>query len=61
VECRISAITFHTLLLFLYGTGMRVGEALKLRLADVDLDNRVITIHGTKFYKSRLVPLGRDI
>jgi integrase/recombinase XerD len=61
VECRISAITLHTLLLFLYGTGMRVGEALRLRLADVDLDNSVITVRGTKFYKSRLVPLGRDV
>ena len=37
------------------------GEALRLRLADVDLDNGVITIRETKFYKSRLVPLGRDI
>jgi len=61
VECRISAVTLRTLLLFLYGTGMRVGEALRLRLADVDLDNSVITIRGTKFYKSRLVPLGRDV
>ena len=30
-------------------------------MADVDLDNGVITIRGTKFYKSRLVPLGRDV
>ena len=61
VECRTSAVTLHTLLLFLYGTGMRVGEALRLRLAEVDLDNAVITIRGTKFYKSRLVPLGSDV
>jgi integrase/recombinase XerD len=59
--CLTSAITLRTLLLFLYGTGMRVGEALKLCLADVDLDYGVITIRGTKFYKSRLVPLGRDV
>ena len=49
------------LLLFLYGTGMRMGEALRLRLVDVDLDRGVITIRGTKFYKSRLVPLGADV
>jgi len=61
VECRISAVTLRALLLFLYGTGMRVGEALRLRLADMDLDNSVITIRGTKFYKSRLVPLGTDV
>jgi site-specific recombinase XerD len=59
--CRTSIITLRTLLLFLYGTGMRVGEALRLRLADVDLDRGVITIRGTKFYKSRLVPLGAGV
>ena len=53
--------TLRTLLLLLYGTGIRVGEALRLRLADVDLDGGVITIRGTKFYKSRLVPLGTDV
>ena len=33
----MSEATFRTLLLFLYGTGMRLGEALRLRLMDVDL------------------------
>jgi len=60
-ECCISAMTLRTLLLFLYGTGMRVGEALRLCLVDVDLDNSVVTIRGTKFYKTRLVPLGKDV
>jgi integrase/recombinase XerD len=59
--CFLSAETFRVLLLFLYGTGMRVGEALRLRLMDADLANGVITIRGTKFYKSRLVPLGHDV
>jgi site-specific recombinase XerD len=60
-HCQMSAVTFRALLLFLYGTGMRVGEAVHLRMAQVDLDHGVITIRGTKFYKSRLVPLGRDV
>lgn len=59
--CRLPPATLRTMLLFLYGTGMRIGEAIRLRLADVDVDNAVVTIRGTKFYKSRLVPLGRDI
>ena len=50
--------TFRALLLVLYGTGMRVGEALRLRLPDVDLHSRMLTIRDTKFFKSRLVPLG---
>ena len=49
---------YRTLLLLLYGTGMRIGEALRLTLQDVDLTERVITIRGTKFFKTRLVPIG---
>jgi integrase/recombinase XerD len=59
--CVMSAATLRTLLFFLYGTGMRVSEALRLLLSDVDMDRGVVTIHGTKFYKSRLMPLGPDV
>lgn len=38
-------------------TGMRVSEALNLQVKDVDWSEAVLTIHGTKFGKSRLVPL----
>lgn len=57
----MSAVTFRTLLLVLYGTGIRIGEALRLLIADVNLDDRLITIRGTKFYKSRFVPIGCDV
>jgi len=49
---------YRTLLLLLYGTGMRIGEALRLTLHDVDLAERVITVRCTKFFKTRLVPIG---
>lgn len=49
--------TFHALLGLLSVTGLRVGEALRLRLDDVDLDAGVLTVRGTKFGKSRLVPI----
>jgi len=32
-----------------------------LTLADVDLDERVLVIRGTKFYKSRIVPIGHQL
>jgi integrase len=38
--------------------GLRVGEAARLRLQDVDWDRCLLTIHETKFAKSRLVPFG---
>ncbi|NSW87272.1 MAG: tyrosine-type recombinase/integrase [Syntrophobacteraceae bacterium] len=50
--------TFRTLLLVLYGAGLRPSEALRLRCCDVDLDDRVLAIWDTKFFKSRLVPIG---
>jgi site-specific recombinase XerD len=49
---------FRTLLLLLYGSGMRVGEALGLTMRDIDLMQRIITVRDTKFYKTRLVPIG---
>jgi integrase len=43
----------------LASTGLRVGEALRLRVTDVWLDGDppCLYIRETKFYKSRLVPL----
>jgi integrase/recombinase XerD len=40
----------------LYGCGFRVGEVLKLRVRDVDLDQGIITVRQAKFRKDRLVP-----
>ena len=53
--------TFRALLLLLYGAGLRISEALALTVADVDLVARQIVIQETKFYKSRIVPLGNDL
>ncbi|HKY15527.1 MAG TPA: tyrosine-type recombinase/integrase, partial [Microthrixaceae bacterium] len=42
----------------LYGTGVRISELVGLRLADVDLDGRLLRVFG-KGAKERVVPLGR--
>lgn len=55
------ALTFRTILLVLYGVGLRPGEALRLRCCDVDLGARLLAIWDTKFFKSRLVPIGADL
>lgn len=53
--------TFHALLLVLYAAGLRLSEALSLTLADVDLPGALITLRDSKFYKTRLVPLGPQL
>jgi integrase/recombinase XerD len=59
--CKIETHTMRTLLLLLYGTGLRISEALRLTMANVDLEQSVLTIRETKFYKTRLVPFGPDL
>jgi integrase/recombinase XerD len=48
---------FHCLLGLLSVTGLRISEALDLKLGDVDLEQGVLTIRAAKFGRSRLVPL----
>jgi site-specific recombinase XerD len=57
----IDPTTLRLLLLMLYGAGLRISEALRLTLADVDLTTAVLHIRESKFYKTRLVPIGSDL
>jgi site-specific recombinase XerD len=61
VFSRLQALTYRTLLLMLYGAGLRISEALGLTVADVDITERVLTVRNTKFYKTRLVPIGPQL
>jgi integrase/recombinase XerD len=53
--------TIRTLILLLYGTGLRIGEAIRLQHRDVDLNDAILTVRETKFYKTRLVPISSDL
>lgn len=55
---KLQPYTFRMLLLLLYGAGLRISEALSLTLANVDLSAGILTIRESKFYKTRLVPMG---
>ena len=43
--------------LLMYGCGLRLGEVLGLRLRDVDLDRKQLTIQLAKGQKSRRIPI----
>jgi len=61
VRCNICTSTSRTLLLLLYASGLRISEALNLDMADVDLEEGLLRIRETKFYKTRIVPTGMDL
>jgi integrase/recombinase XerD len=53
--------TYVTLLLVLYTTGVRLGEALRFQLADLDRHRDVLVVRAGKFRKSRLVPVSASL
>ncbi|MEJ6582191.1 MAG: integron integrase [Akkermansiaceae bacterium] len=45
----------------MYGAGLRVSEAMALRIKDLDFDNNTIQIHDAKGGKHRIVPLPQTL
>ena len=58
---RVEPITLRTIVLLLYGTGLRVHEAAALNHEDIDWANALLTVRHTKFFKSRLVPFSQSL
>jgi site-specific recombinase XerD len=54
---KLQPYTCRMLILLLYGAALRISEALSLTLANVDLPAGILTIHESKFYKTRVVPI----
>ena len=48
-------------LILTYTLGLRVHETVSITLGDIDMDNLVVTIRQSKFYKSRLVPFNQQV
>lgn len=60
-KSHIEPYMVRTSLVLIYTLGLRVHEALAITLGDIDMDNLVITIQQSKFYKSRLVPFNQQV
>ena len=57
----LRGVVLGSLLMLLYLTGLRLGEARRLSIEDVDLTDGVLRVRQSKFGKSRLVPLAPDV
>jgi integrase/recombinase XerD len=56
-RCKLRPWTYYCLFGLLSLSGLRLSEARNLKLSDIDFETAVLTIRGTKFGKSRLVPM----
>ena len=54
-------IVYPVLFRLLYGCGLRIGEALALKIRDVDLKNGILTIRHAKNDKARIVPMSGSL
>ncbi len=54
-------VTFPVLIRMLYGCGLRISEALNLRVKDVDLDRGILTLRETKGGQERLIPMSDSL
>lgn len=52
---------YRTLFGLLAAVGLRLSEALKLQVGDVDLKAETITVRRTKFHKSRCLPIHASV
>jgi integrase/recombinase XerD len=57
----IDADTLRTFVLLVYGGALRRGEALRLKLNDIDVEQWLLHIRGTKFFKTRIVPVNSGL
>jgi integrase/recombinase XerD len=53
--------TIKVLCVLLYGTGIRIGEAVSLKLSDINFKEKVILLHDRKAKRRRPVPFGKVV
>lgn len=58
---RLLGWSLETMILLIYACGLRLGEALKLRIVDVDFEEKTLALWNTKFHKERIVCFSAEV
>jgi integrase/recombinase XerD len=52
--------TYVTIISLLWVTGLRISEALRLNIKDIDFEQNILHVQKSKFFKSRIIPLSKS-
>ena len=61
VKNKLIAYEMPLLLRLLFCCGMRVGEAINIKVGDIDFEKSLFILRVTKKYKQRIVPFGTEL
>jgi integrase len=50
-------VALYTMIVLAYCAGLRLGEIVRLKVQDIDLETASISVRDTKFFKARMVPV----
>lgn len=53
--------TLETMIFLIYACGLRISEAINLRIRDVDFDENTLSLWRTKFHKERIIPFSQAV
>ncbi len=54
-------MTMRTFLLFIYGTGARLYEAINLRVSDINFQNKLVSLRRPEGGQRRILPISRTL
>jgi len=60
VMCRLHGV-YHIIGQLLYGGGLRLMECMRLRVKDIDFENKIITLRNTKSNRDRVTVLPTSV
>jgi integrase/recombinase XerD len=57
----LDPVTIRTFLLFIYGTGARVFEAINLRVSDINFQSKLVSLRQPNGKQWRMLPISRTL